>query len=302
MQWRQLELLRCVVEGGGFAQAASLAGVSQPAISQAMRRLAADIGEPLFEQRGRRQVPTRRALALAAAMRTAGDRVRALATGDGQPKKTPAEQVIRVGLAPAAGLLYGPTMVRALAELTRPPRLSIATGSAPTMLDELVRGELDLVIAPRPRGLHRLGLHECVMYVNQPRIFCRQGHAMQSATSLRQIARAHWVVAGQAGTPGNVVEEAFRVRRWAPPNIAVHCADYAMLAQMVADSDLLGVIPHPRLASEPNTLGLVQIRVEEGLPHYEVCLFWPQRAPRQPTAVARLVAALSSCASQDAVG
>lgn len=292
MDWRQLELLRCVVEHGGFGPAAAAAGVSQPAVSQAMRRLALQVPQPLFERRGRRQVPTAHAIQLAQAMRAADEGLRAT-----QARPAPAgakENTIRVGLAPAAGLLYGPTMVQTLAEADQGARLSISTGAAPTMVDALRRGELDLVIAPRPRGLDDADLCEHLMYLSQPLIFCRDGHPLASATSLRAITRAKWVVAGQAGTPGNVVEEAFRVRRWAPPDIAVQCADYAMLVHIVAHSDLLGVVSHPSLVPQPRRLGLVPIRVGDGLPHYEVCLFWPRHRMQEDAAVRRIVDALTN--------
>lgn len=294
-EWRQLELLLYVIDHGGLAQAARAAGVSQPAVSQAMRRLARDVGEPLFEKQGRRLIPTPRAVELAQAMRAADDSFQ-LHNGHRETASTGVDaSLVRVGLAAAAGLLYGPAMVNALAASAgRRTRLSIVTGAAPTMLEALKRGALDLVITPRPRGLNRADLFERLMYVSQPVIYCRVGHPLAAATSLRAITRAQWVVAGQAGTPGNTVEEAFRVRRWAPPRIAVHCADYAMLAQIVAGTDLLGALPHPRLVPASRPPGIIPLRLDERLPHYDVCLFWPRRIVRNSAAIHRLVAALSA--------
>ncbi|WP_423458360.1 LysR family transcriptional regulator [Ottowia sp. VDI28] len=294
LEWRQLELLRCIIDSGGTAQAARAAGISQPAVSQAMQRLTRQVGEPLFEKQGRRRVPTPRALELAHAMRAAEDSFSLHSGHRGAANPGIDASAVRVGLAPAAGLLYSPAMVNALAAGGKRTKLSIVTGTAPAMLDALKREELDLVITPRPRGLNRADLFERLMYVSQPVIYCRTGHPLANATSLRAIARAQWVVAGQAGTPGNTVEEAFRVRRWAPPRIAVHCADYAMLAQIVAETDLLGTLPHPRLVPQSRLPGIVPLRVDERLPHYEVCLFWPRRPARNSAAIRRLVAALST--------
>lgn len=289
MDWRNLELLRCVVESGGFTPAARIAGVSQPAISQAMRRLENQLGLPLFERHGRRQIPTARALELSQAMGMAEDQLRPALSGQARAASPSEDRVIRVGLAPAAGLLYGPGMVNVLAKSGAGQRMSIMTGPAPEMLDALKRGALDLVVAPRPRGIDDDTLCEHLMYVSQPIIYCRQGHPLAGATSLREIIRAQWVVAGQSGTPGNVVEEAFRVRRWSQPRIAVHCTDYAMLVQIVADSDLLGVVSHPRLVAQSTPQSIVALSVDEGLPHYDVCLFWPRRIPRHGALIRRLI-------------
>lgn len=181
----------------------------------------------------------------------------------------------RTGLAPAAGLLYGPAMTAAVQALRRRPLLSIITGSAPSMLTQLIRGDLDLVVAPRPRGLKQTpGLEQQLMYVSHPLIYARAGNRLAHAKTLSAVASADWAVAGSAGTPSNIVEEAFRVRRWKPPRIAVQCADNAMLLKIVAGTDLLGVISHPALVSNTEGLDVVPVHVAEGPPHYEVCLFW----------------------------
>ena len=296
MNWTQLEWLRRVVDSGSFTEAARQAGVSQPAVSQAMKQLAQQVSGPLFQREGRRQVPTALALRLARAMQGVDVALQAAAG----PGPAPAgEPVVRVGMAPAAGLLYGALMVQALAGHPRRPRLSIETGPAPAMLDALARGELDAVISPRPRGLEGAELRQHLMYISRPAIYCRKGHPLAGATSLGQITQAQWAVAGRAGTPGNVIEEAFRVRHWPAPQIAVQCSDYGMLVQIVAASDLLAVISHPRLAPQPQRLGITPIRVKEGLPHYEVCLFWHPRPRRGAFGLRRVIAALIAAGADE---
>ncbi|HMS04948.1 MAG TPA: LysR family transcriptional regulator [Burkholderiaceae bacterium] len=292
MNVRHLELLRAVIDAGSLTRGAARAGISQPAMSQAMAALARSLGEPLFLRQGRQRVPTGRALAIAQASRPVADaleRVGRLRLG----APGPAPQPLRAGLAPAAGLLYGARMVQALGQVANAPPLSILTGPAPRMLEQLGRGELDLVIAPRPRGHQQPGLQYAVMYTSQPIIHCRGGHPLEKAASLQEIAHAEWAVAGQAGTPSNVVEEAFRVRGWTPPRIKVQCADYAMLLALVAQTDLLCVVSHASLLPASGQRGLASVNITEGLPHYEVCLFW-YPPPLRPwrSGMAELLAAL----------
>lgn len=187
-------------------------------------------------------------------------------------------------MAPAAGLLYGPAIVAAaLGHMVATP-VRISTGHAPAMLADLLADQLDLVIAPQPRRFRASGVARRTMYASAPAIYARLGHPAGDAVALADVARAGWVVAGSAGTPGNVIEEAFRVRRWPPPRIAAQCADYAMLIRIIADSDLLGVISHPALVADPAALGIRPIRIIEGLPRYDVCLFW---LPKRPAPAAR---------------
>ncbi|MEO7938813.1 MAG: LysR substrate-binding domain-containing protein [Burkholderiaceae bacterium] len=118
---------------------------------------------------------------------------------------------------------------------------------------------------------------------------------MAAATSLDAIRDAGWAVAGGAGTAGNVIEEAHRVRGLPEPRILVQCGDYPSMLNLVAHSDLLCIVPHEALqpAAEPRTVQALRIR--EGLPQYDVCLFWRARQRGQDdSAVADVVRALKA--------
>ena len=116
---------------------------------------------------------------------------------------------------------------------------------------------------------------------------------MKAARTLHDIREAGWAVSGRGGTAGNVIEEAHLVRRMAPPRILVQCADYPALLSLVGQSDLLCVVPHPVLVSEGQRDALRPIRIREGLPQYEVCLFWGQaRLGVQPGALDAIVQTL----------
>lgn len=83
------------------------------------------------------------------------------------------------------------------------------------------------------------------------------------------------------------------MRRMVSPRVMVHCGDYTALLKIVANSDLLGVIPHTALL-EGQAAGVLQpIAIREGLPQYEVCLFWRSTdSPEQLHAMAPVLAAL----------
>ena len=145
----------------------------------------------------------------------------------------------------------------------------------------------------RPRRFHAEGITQKRLHVSRPTIYVRAGHPLAAATSLSELRGADWAVSGRAGTAGNVIEEAHRVRRLPPPRIRVQCADYATLLALVAQSDLLCVVPHPALIPERSHPALQAVPVQEGLPKYEVCLFRPARQPaRNAEAVEAIAAAV----------
>lgn len=278
MHLQHLRYLQLVVEKGSFASAAEAAGVSQPAITMAMRSLEQEWGAVLFEKAGRQKLPTSAAVQAA---QHAGDlfgRLERLPrfAADPRPWSLGREAaVLKVGMAPAAALLYAPA-IESVWRLREPDGLlQILGGNASEMLAALHSKELDLVIAPLPRRFPSAGTKRVPLHTSTPRIYARQGHPLAEAQSLRDIAGAGWGVAGRTGTAGNVIEEAHRVHRLPPPRILVQCGDYPTLLNLVAQSELLCVVPHPALQpQEAARDGFEIVRIREGLPLYEVCLFW----------------------------
>lgn len=295
MNLRHLEFLRVVIESGGFGSAARAVGVSQAAITYAMRSLENELGFPLFIKAGRRKTPTERALLVSRdglALKTAV--LRMSKTPVVKRAKTKERLEVRVALAAAAGLIYGPLMHKTLLDCNPNCLLRVITGPAPDMLDQLQRNLLDLVIAPLPRKFRLTNLHRHVLYIGMPVIYARVNHPLAGAHSLAEIAQANWVVASRAGTPGNTIEEAFRVRNWSPPKIAVECVDFTILIRLIADSDLLGVISNPALVPDAEHMRIRPLPILEGLPRYEVCLFWAKNAGApEREEVTRLIDALT---------
>ena len=278
MNVRHLQYLRLAVEHGSFAEAAKRASVSQAAVTLAMQTLEAELGFTLFQRQGRRKQPTDRAIAVAHASIDVTMAINRLAGIRSARKVKRDTNVLRVGLSPAAALLYSPLIYRTLRACAPGQALRIVSGPAPVMLEQLQNQMLDLVIAPQPRKFLLGNLERVRMYEGNAVIYARVGHPMVAASTLAQIVDAEWVVTGVARTPGNIIEEAFRVRGWAPPKIAVQCTDYGLLLRMVASSDLLGVISNVALIEDSKRLGVRNLNILEGLPRYDVCLYWSKAA------------------------
>ncbi|WP_230413194.1 LysR family transcriptional regulator [Paraburkholderia antibiotica] len=276
MNLRHLTFLRLIIEKGSFAAAAQTAGVTQTAITLAMQALERELGFALFHKEGRRKFATDRALALARNGYQLDTAVRELRVARGVRSTQSAKGTLRVGMSPAAGLLYGATVFQAVHQRQNPPTVQLVAGSATDMLEQLKQRSLDLVIAPTPRKFKAEGLVRHVLYVAQPVICARKGHPLAGARSLEEIAGAGWVVTGPAGTPGNLVEEALRVRKLPSPRIEALCPDFRMLVRLVAGTDLLCVVPHQILVSTDEQAAIRPLSIREALPRYEVCLHFAE--------------------------
>lgn len=278
MYLKWLQYLQAIIDTGSFAAAARLVGVSQPAITMAMQGLERSCGVALFVKVGRKKLPT--PAAMLAAQRTVElqGRINDLVRMPPSPQEDAianGHTTLKVGMAPAAALLYGPTIERVWRTHEPEGLFQIFGPSVPEMLTSLHTKELDFVIAPQPRRHQSVGLKRHLLHTSTPVIFARVGHPLAGASSLSEIAHASWAVAGHAGTAGRVIEEAHRVRGLAAPKIMVQCADYPALLNLVAHSDLLCVVPHTALMSVKQGAALRPLHIREGLPKYDVCIFWP---------------------------
>lgn len=198
MNLKRLWHLHLIIEKGSFAAAASHAGVSQPALSKSMKLLQEELAVRLFDKVGRRQVPTNAALKAARTASRLHADLDAVATAEpvhGIPMPHRAGAALRVGVAPAAALLYGPC-IQALWQAREPEgQIEFVGGSGPMLINQLRSRELDLIIAPQPRGEVMTDLRWLYLHSSTPAVYARAHHPLHDANSLRGIRHAGWAVA-----------------------------------------------------------------------------------------------------------
>ncbi|MBV8618210.1 MAG: LysR family transcriptional regulator [Curvibacter sp.] len=287
MNLHYLRYLRLVIEHGSFAAAARAAGVSQPAISHGMRRLQQQFDQPLFIRQGRQLLPT--ATALQAALK-GGEFIEQWDALAAPKADTPHRDTLRVGVTSSAALVCGQALHLAWCQDHPRRRLDMSSADEARMLAGLQGGELDLVIAPRPRGYPATGLADQPLYQLTPLAYARRDHPLAGAPSLTDLEAAPWAIVGPSVSGSiHVLREAFAVRRMRPPRIVASCPDYASLLLLVAHSDLLGVLPHPALLGCGPKGGLVPLQLREALPRYDMHLFTARRPRRAVASVAALL-------------
>lgn len=146
MNLRQLKYFVKVVEAGNMTRAAEQLFVAQPALGMQIRQLEEDLGVALLERHSRGVSPTRagtllhgRALSILALVEDVRREVSACESEE--------TESIRLGLTPAVMLVAGPEL--ALVARDRLPKvfLSLAEEMSHRLVDTLLRGELDLVLA-----------------------------------------------------------------------------------------------------------------------------------------------------------
>jgi DNA-binding transcriptional LysR family regulator len=145
----QLEYLAGAVDAPTWAVAATTLGVSPSALSQGLAELERRLGLTLFEPRGRRRVPTLEAEPVVAHARRVLAQTRDLAVWAASARRGEVGR-LRVGMIDAAALHHCAEVLRSFRQSRPEVDLRLTVAPSGDLLDQLVRGALDIVVCVAP--------------------------------------------------------------------------------------------------------------------------------------------------------
>ncbi len=250
-----LNLLRVfdeVMAERSLTRAARNLSLTQPAVSNALRRLRDTLGDELVFRQGQGMTPTPRALSIWPAVRDALGQLQAsLAPKDFEPAQATTTFVLAMADATAAELMPGlvdilereapGVAMRVMPLTTRDPRRLLDEGSAdlavghfPSVLADLVvRAQSDEAVAFAHQRLYD-GRYMCVM---------RAGHPLaRGPLTLDRFCAARHMLVSFSGRPYGFIDEALaaldRKRQ-----VVLTVNQFFTAGRVVANSNLLTVLP-----------------------------------------------------------
>ena len=293
-----LRILDCVLTERSLTRAAQQLAMTQPAVSNAMKRLRDSIGDDLVQRSGFGVEPTPRALLIWPAVRHALQSLEhTLSPGEFDPAQSDATFVLAMADATAAELM--PSLVetiesdapgismRVLPLTTRDPRkllaseeIHLAVGHFPAVLADITsQAASALASAGSSQGgqfAHdRLydGQYVCVMRKSHPL-------AKMRSLSLDQFCTAHHLLVSFSGRPFGFVDEALaslsRSRR-----IVLTVNQFFTAGRVVSRSDLLTVLPRHFVSVADGAHELVIRELPFAMPVVHVDSLWHRRSTEQ---------------------
>ena len=255
-------------------RAARRVGLSQPAMSHALRRLRAALGDPVLVRTTDGMAPTQRALELYGPVHTALEQVgQALGGGDGFDPAT-ARRTFTVGTADYVEYVMLPVLNAWLA--AEAPSVDLVIKPITSLpADELRAGALDLAIGvfgEAPVGLDRRRLFDerlvCVVRRDHPRVGKR--------LTLKRFAELGHVLVAPMGRPGSVVdpllaEQGLRRR------VVVTTPHFLVAPVVVARSDLVTTIAERVARTFAEQLPLKVLRPPLEMPNFTISMVWHNR-------------------------
>lgn len=283
-----LNLLRVfdiVMVERNVTRAAAILATTQPAVSNALRRLRDALGDELFIPGPTGVTPTPHAQAVWPAVRVAMDSLRSAFDPQAFDPTTD-ERCFTLAMADATAAVLVPPLLEALAEeqarielrleplTTRDPRNALEKGAADVGVGFFPDVARDLAATGSHSDFVLNRLYECE-YV----CVMRQGHALSgsAALTLDDYCAAQHVRVNFTERPLSFVDEALellgRSRR-----VMLTVNNFSTAARVVHESNLLGVFPRSYVPA--SGLALLLRRMPFPLPRIDVAMLWHRRHER----------------------
>ncbi len=192
---RLLQYFLTTAEAGGITRAAAILNVAQPTLSKAIRLLEYQLDVTLFERGPQGVVPTAIGERLLDHARNIMAQVHG-ATADIESMRTGAAGTVRIGAGPSWVRRLLPQAV-AEAIAARPGlEINVSGGYDETLLDRLIDGELDMVVAELPLDVEGSAFEVERLTEDHLVVCARQGHPLagRKALALEEILGHSWVL------------------------------------------------------------------------------------------------------------
>jgi len=242
MEHRQIELFLAMAERLNITDAADASNISQPGLSKSMQRLQRELGARLYCRRGQGielteagRVLLRHAKRIELQLCQASEEVRGVASG--------ALGHARVGAGPSWVGRHVPEAIASLVASHPNLRFTVRAGFPETLIQQLRRGELDLVVAALPDRRTDPDLRFSRLTTDAVRVVPRAGHTLlgKAGRTLADVAACHWVLPGRHEVVRQRLAEAFRAEALPEPVAAVESDSVSFMVATLRGSDLLGL-------------------------------------------------------------
>lgn len=254
-------------------------GLTQPAISAALKRLRGHFDNPLFVRTSHGMRPTPHADTIASRITRALDILREV---DQSPTFALATTTVhyRIYINDIGLLVVMPQVLRHVSEQAPHAKISIVDLRPDEVVEAMDRGEVDLAIGyflgmpnwARQQTLRKTS-YVCAVRSAHPDI--------GDSLSIAQFLRARHAIYATSGSPHGVVDETL-ARMNLARNVALRVPRFAALPFLIAQSDLLVTIPEDLGQTFSRLIDIKVFAPPVPLGQFEIKQYWHERLHAEP--------------------
>jgi len=275
-----LVALEALLAEAHVGRAGRRVGLSQPAMSHALRHLRAIFSDPLLVRVGARMELTPRAEALRSPLAQALLQLRGIFVAASFDPATSTRRFALMMPDLVVDVVLPPLVARVAAEAPR-VRLDLIPWRSPSAMPPDFERSVDLVIACTPEAFQ--GFHRQLLYTDSDALAVRQGHRLgRRLTQLDVFLGARHVAVIGPGQREDLIDAWLRGKRL-ERRIALAVPNYLQAVHIAARSDLVAFVPRRLIAGFGASLVAVAPPIDPGID--EQFLFYPTKAQVDPASI-----------------
>ena len=270
-----LELFDITFKTRNLTATGARLGLSQPAVSYGLSKLRKVYGDALFVRMQRGVQPTTVAMQLAGPIASAMQIVRGtIEKVEFVPSE--ARRTFRVAMTDIGERYFLPRLAQRLGAAA--PHIKVETLS-PGLVEltaGLASGDIDLAIGFIP-GMGKL-VCEKKLFSEHFVYMMRVGHpAARDVLTAARVRTLRHVVASPPGTRHLYVVEKVLASPQVRAEIALHVRSFLCVGPIIADTDLVALVPSNLAALVANNLDVCVCKPKVRFPAFDVCMYWHRR-------------------------
>ena len=260
---------------------ATVLGMSQPAVSSALGRLRASLGDELFLRTQRGMAPTPYALQLAEPVATALDGLQQALNVRASFDPVSSNRSFTLAMTDVGEMYFLPVLMDALAGAAPGVTLNVVAVTSASLKDDMASGRTDLALGLLPQL--QAGFFQQALF-RQPYVcLMREGHPLATAPdiTLTDFAAASHVRVIAAGTGHGRVDEALE-RQGLQRRIRLTVPHYVALGDVLGHSDLIATVPERFAQRVTGPFNLTTCPLPLAVDGSVIHQFWHARLHKDP--------------------
>lgn len=271
-----LPVFEAIYAERSLTRASETLNVTQPAVSNALTRMRAHFGDPLFVRSARGMAPTSMAEALIGPVRDALSRLRAGLEQQAKFDPATSARVFNVAVRDTSAFVFGPPVMQMLEREGPGIRINWRHINREETASELSSGRIDFAIDVRLAG--KIGIESSPLMVDRYVCAMRPGHpAANRRLTLDQFLSLQHLSVSSRRAGRSIVEEALR-RIGSRFNPVSHLSHFLPAIRIVMTSDCVLMAPQ-RLV---NSFDVVTRQLPFDAPPLSLYLYWKSEAGEDP--------------------
>ncbi|MET3382401.1 MULTISPECIES: LysR family transcriptional regulator [Variovorax] len=255
---RRLAVIASLAEKRNMPAVAREFGITQPAISSALKDLESGLGVTLFNRNARGLTATPAGEIVAFYFKRVLSELRHIGPDIAASEGT-LQGSVNVGALPLGRTQILPLAIASL--LARHPGLHVTTVESPydALAASLRSGDIDFILGALRSAGEAKDLQQEPLFEDRISVIARAGHPLARAKRIdfRMLREASWTLSRHGSPSRELLERFFSDARQAPPLPAVETGDLAVLRGLLLESDMLTAISAHQLRYEIRDSSLV---------------------------------------------